>query len=154
MQESTDTAKSIQWNNRTKTWCGYQLIQEEHNLRLGSVQYPLAWKLPVQHIILLLHGLPLIYPLPLGGNIAPWIFKLLSMALGLSHNFLHNVLIKKLFKYIYSISKALNTVMRSINSSKSFSLSNAIVHVLPHRKLSLMQYHLHHVYYQWPETNA
>ena len=63
----------------------------------------------------------------------PWIFKLLSIALGLSHNFLHNVLIKQLFKYIYSISKALNTVVRSANSSKSFSLSNAIVHVLPQK---------------------
>jgi hypothetical protein len=96
---------------------------------------PLAWKVPVLHIwvILLLHGLPLIYPLPLGGNIASCIFKLPSIALGIHHNFLHNKKNKKLLKYIYSISKDLKTVVRSAYSSKSFSLSNAIVHVLPQK---------------------
>jgi hypothetical protein len=103
----------------TKTAMATSWFHEKNMSELASIQYSLAWKVPVQHIFLLLSGtVPLTPPQPLGENTAPWIFELLSITKGLGHHFLHNVLVKKLLKYNYSISQALSTVLRSTNSTK------------------------------------
>jgi hypothetical protein len=87
--------------------------------------------MPVQHIFLLLSQAAT--HLLLGENSVPWIFELLSVAIGLSHTFLHKIFLKNFFKYIYSISQTLSTISWSTNFTKRFS-SNITVHVL-HRKL-------------------
>jgi hypothetical protein len=111
-----------------KTGVARSLIREKYNLKLGFCTVPISMNSDstthISSAVTDCHS----FTLNCLEKILPLKFWTAQHSDGFSHNFLHNVFYQKLFKSIYSDSQALNTVLMSTNSTKSFSLSDLIVH--------------------------